>query len=299
MPGDFREIQGTLWFHDHRIAFTSENVYKGYAGLLEYFSGPDRGYERPGLTAAADAVNLRLPSGWRNGRTWGNRDFDIYFLVQDVACSPDGQQFFDIVDTDGFLGDMIHVNYQWKPYLDVLPRKYRFRILSAGMSRWIQLAIADSLDPNTAQPVLLTQIANDGNMFPRFERNLPQLDQQGTAERYDIIVDFSAFPVGKKLYLVNLLEFSNGRKPDDTLTIGQALSGNSDDPAVGAIMEFRVVGSVPSVDAPGTMNTIANACGANDLSRVVDPDDLGPSSWLIPTVAPVRTREIEPGAGRG
>lgn len=297
VPGDFREIQGTLWFHDHRIAFTSENVYKGYAGLLEYFSGPDRGYERPGLTPAADAVNLRLPSGWRNGRTWGNRDFDIYFLVQDVACDSDAQQFFDIVDTDGFLGDVIHVNYQWKPYLDVLPRKYRFRILSAGMSRWIKLAIADSLDPNLAQPVLLTQIANDGNLFPRFVRNLPQLDIQATAERYDIVVDFSSFPVGKKLYLVNMLAFSNGRGPDAALTLQGALaegqSPNPQDPCVGAIMEFRVVSAVPSVDAPGEINTIANACGANDLSRVVDPDDVGPTSWQIPEVTPVRTREIE------
>jgi FtsP/CotA-like multicopper oxidase with cupredoxin domain len=298
VPGDFREIQGSLWFHDHRIAFTSENVYKGYAGLLEYFSGPDRGYERPGLSAAADAVNLRLPSGWRNGRTWGNSDFDIYFFIEDVAFAPDGQQFFDIVDTDGMLGDVMHVNFQWKPVLDVLPRKYRFRTLSAGMSRWIQLAIADSLAPNTAQPVPLTQIANDGNLFPRFVRDLPQLDQQGTAERYDFVVDFSrgqnpASQVGKEYYLVNLLEFSNGRKPDETLTLGQALSGLSPDSAVGAIMKFRVVSEVPSVDEPGAVNTIANACGANDLSRAVDPDDLGPSSWQIPEIAPVRTRVIE------
>ncbi|MBI2882444.1 MAG: multicopper oxidase domain-containing protein [Candidatus Methylomirabilis oxyfera] len=298
VPGDFREIQGTLWFHDHRIAFTSENVHKGYAGLLEYFSGPDRGYERPGLTAAADAVNLRLPSGWRNGKTWGNHDFDIYFAVQDQTFNADEQQCFDIVDTDGFLGDVLHVNYQWKPYLEVLPRKYRFRTLSAGMSRWVQLAVADSLDPNTAQPVPITQIANDGNIFPRFVRNLPQLDQQGTAERYDFVIDFSrgadpASQVGKRYYLMNLIEFSNGRKPDDTLTIGQALSGQSPDPCVGAIMEFRVVSSVPSVDAPGEVNTIANACGANDLSRVVDPDELGPTSWQIPTVAPVRERVIE------
>jgi len=295
VPGDFREIQGSLWFHDHRIAFTSENVHKGYAGLMEYFSGPDRGYERPGLTAAADAVNLRLPSGWRNKKTWGNQDFDIYLMVQDQTFDPAGQQCFDIVDTDGFLGDVIHVNYQWKPYLEVLPRKYRFRILSAGMSRWIQLAIADNLDPNLARPVRVTQIANDGNLFPRFVRNLPQLDQQGTAERYDIIVDFSQASgsltdqVGKRYYLVNLLEFDNGRGPKDTLTLGQALSGQSLDPCVGAIMEFRVVSQVPSVDEPGTMNTIANACGSNDLSRDNDPGN----DWQIPTVAPVRERVIE------
>jgi FtsP/CotA-like multicopper oxidase with cupredoxin domain len=292
VPGDFREIQGTLWFHDHRISFTSENVYKGYAALLEYFSGPDRGYERPDLSAAANAVNLRLPSGWRNGKTWGNRDFDVYLLIQDVAFAPDGQLFFDIFDTDGFLGDVMHVNFQWKPTMKVLPRKYRFRTLSAGMSRWIKLAVADRLDPATARAVPITSIANDGNVHPRFVRNLPELDIQSTAERYDFVIDFSSFPVGQKLYLVNMLKFTDGRKPGAVFNVNQALAGDKDDPCVGAIMEFEIAEAVESIDEPGTMNTIANACGANDTSRVVDPNDLG-TSWEIPTVQPVRTRVIE------
>ena len=171
VAGDFREIQNTLWFHDNRISFTSENVYKGYAALLEYFSGTDRGYERPGLSADADKVNLRLPSGWRNGKTWGNRDFDVYLAIQDVAFDASGQLRFDIFDTNGFLGDVMHVNYQWKPNMDVLPRKYRFRTLSAGMSRWIELAVSDSLDPKTANAVPITVICNDGNLFPTFVRN--------------------------------------------------------------------------------------------------------------------------------
>ena len=291
IPGDFREIQSTLWFHDHRISFTSENVYKGFAALLEYFSGPDRGYERPGLSSAADKVNLRLPSGWRNAKKWGNRDFDVYLAIQDVAFNRDAQLRFDIFDTDGFLGDMLHVNYQWKPSMDVLPRKYRFRTLSAGMSRWIKLAVADSLDPNTAKAVPLTAIANCGNIFPKLVRNLSELDIQGTAERYDFVLDFSKFPVGKKLYLVNLATFSNGKGPDNPLNLKAALTAKAQqlDPCVGAIMEFYVKSEVPSIDEPGAMNTIANSCGANDMSLVNDPG----ADWEIPTVQPVRTREIE------
>ncbi len=297
IPGDFREIQNTLWFHDHRISYTSENVYKGYAALLEYFSGPDRGYERPDLTAAANAVNLRLPSGFRNGKTWGNRDFDVYLAIQDVAFSPDGQLFFDIFETDGFLGDVMHVNYQWKPTFKVLPRKYRFRTLSAGMSRWVKLAVADGLNPNTAKAVPITVIANDGNLFPRFVRNQTQMIVQGTAERYDFVIDFSQgrnpnTQVGKKFYLVNMLKFQDGRRVAAEFTLRQALSGDSADPCVGAIMEFEVVSEIPSIDDPTATNTIANACGTNDTSRVVDPDDLG-TSWQIPTVQPVRTRTIE------
>jgi FtsP/CotA-like multicopper oxidase with cupredoxin domain len=294
LPGDFRELQGTLWFHDHRISFTSENVYKGYAATLEYFSGPDRGYERPLGNAAADQVNLRLPSGWRNSKTWGNRDFDVYLVIQDVAFSKDAQLYFDIFNTDGFLGDVMHVNYQWKPTLDVLPRKYRFRTLSAGMSRWIKLAVVDSLDPDKANAVPITAISNDGNLFPRFVRNVTQMDIQSTAERYDFVIDFSrgaspAGQVGKKYYLVNLCEHQDGKGPSKFLSVREALSGKSDDPAVGAIMEFFVKSSVQSIDDPTATNTIANSCGANDMSRVNDPGD----DWEIPTVEPVRTREIE------
>mgnify|MGYP001569995933 CR=1 FL=1 len=298
VPGDFRETQGTLWFHDHRISFTSENVYKGYASMLEYFSGADRGYERALSNVTANNVNLRYPSGFRNGKTWGNRDFDVYLIVQDVAFAPDGQLFFDVFETDGFLGDVMHVNFQWKPVLKVLPRKYRFRILSAGMSRWVKLALVDSLDPNTANTVPVDIIANDGNLFPQRVRNQSELSIQGTAERLDIVVDFSRGltgntnlnnQVGKKYYLVNMLEFQNGRVISKTFTPRQALAGTSPDPAVGAIMQFEVASSVQSIDDPTVANTIANACGSNDQSQVNDPG----AAWEIPTVTPVRTRVFD------
>ncbi|HEX6364040.1 MAG TPA: multicopper oxidase domain-containing protein [Albitalea sp.] len=291
VPGDFREIQGSLWFHDHRISFTSENVYKGYAAALQYFSGPDRGYERPDLAPDANQVNLRLPSGWRNGRTWGNRDFDVYLIIQDVAFRPDGQLHFDIFDTNGFLGDVMHVNYQWKPTMDVLPRKYRFRTLSAGMSRWIKLAVSDSLDPGRANAVPITVIANDGNLFPQFLRNQASMDIQSTAERYEFVIDFSKFNVGQTLYLVNMLEFATGEKPDKVLSLREALTAKAqeEDPCLGAIMEFRIAGEVASIDEPGATNTIANSCGLNDTSLVNDPG----ADWEIPTVQPVRTRVIE------
>ena len=47
-----------MWAHDHRFFFTAENVYKGNLGMVNYYSGPDRGNEE-----LADGVNLRLPSG--------------------------------------------------------------------------------------------------------------------------------------------------------------------------------------------------------------------------------------------
>ena len=36
------------------------------------------------------------------------------------------------------------VNFAYAPVFEVLPRKYRFRILNACMSRFIQLQLADA-----------------------------------------------------------------------------------------------------------------------------------------------------------
>jgi FtsP/CotA-like multicopper oxidase with cupredoxin domain len=54
-------------------------------------------------------------------------------------------------------------------------------------------------------------------------------------------------------------------------------------------MQFSVVSSVESVDEPGTMNTVENACGVNDMSTINDPG----ADWEIPTIDPVRTRTME------
>jgi FtsP/CotA-like multicopper oxidase with cupredoxin domain len=131
-------------------------------------------------------------------------------------------------------------------------------------------------------------IANDGN-FVVNPITLTQLDEQGIAERYDIVVDFSMFRPGERIHLVNRLVMrDDGRGPKETLSLAAALAGIPGDPVVGKVMEFRVVTSVPSVDLPGFVNTVANSCGPKDKSQV--PAVL---TEQIPIVAPVRTRVIE------
>src|SRR5215475_3975143 len=103
VAGDFRELQGTMWAHDHRFFFTAEDVYKGNLGMVSYYSGPDRGNE-----PLNDGVNLRLPSG--RLLDWGNTDFDVNLIISDGAFDQAGQYFFDIFTTDGFLGDFPLVN---------------------------------------------------------------------------------------------------------------------------------------------------------------------------------------------
>jgi hypothetical protein len=98
-------------------------------------------------------------------------------------------------------------------------------------------------------------IANDGNImehavpFPNPEsQDLPVM---ANAERHDIVMDFSQFPAGTKLYLVNTLAFDNGRGPKAVIpladilneTFAPALNGSdrwSEDPAVSKFLELRV-----------------------------------------------------------
>src|SRR5215472_4105137 len=215
VAGDFRELQGTMWCHDHRFFFTAENVYKGNVGMVNYYSGPDRGNE-----SLVDGVNLRLPSG--SLLDYGNIDFDVNLIVSDAAFRQDGQLFFDVFTTDGFLGDVPLVNMAYAPSFEVLPRKYRFRILNASMSRFWKLALAGP----TGSAVPFQFIANDGN-FVVNPITLTTLDHQGTAERYDIVVDFSQFKIGDRVRLVNQLQMrDDGRGPALNLTLAQALAGN-------------------------------------------------------------------------
>lgn len=272
VAGDFRELQGSMWFHDHRFFYTAENVYKGHVGMLNYYSGPDRGNEE-----IDDGVNLRLPSG--TALDWGNTDFDVNLCLTDPATDAEGQLFFDIFNTDGFLGDLTLVNAAYKPFFEVLPRKYRFRILAGGMARFWKFALVNDL----GALVPMTVIATDGNFLPR-PVTVTSLDWQGVGERFDVVIDFSAFPIAKRLRLINMLEHEDGKGPKGQLSLGDTLRGNSRDPAVGAFLEFRIVGQVESVDVPGKYYKATDP----DRSRV--PAEL---TKVIPIVAPVRERVIE------
>jgi FtsP/CotA-like multicopper oxidase with cupredoxin domain len=270
--GDWRELQGSMWAHDHRFFFTAENVYKGNFMAVNFYSGPDRGNEK--LT---DGVNLKLPSG--SLLDWGNVDFDVNLVVHDYATVADGQCFFDIFTTEGFIGDLLCVNMQYAPFMEVLPRKYRFRILNACMSRFVKLALSWNW---TAVPFQF--IANDGNLVVN-PIDLLELDEQGSAERYDIVVDFSKFRIGDRIYLVNLLQQTDGRKPDKALSLREAMTGVPDkDPTVGPLVEFRIVSSVNSVDVPGYVHK------STTLDKSVVPVTL---TQQIPIVPPVRTRVVE------
>jgi FtsP/CotA-like multicopper oxidase with cupredoxin domain len=184
-PGDWQETQSTLWFHDHRMDFTSQNVYKGLASFYTLFS------KDINLDTDDETTGLRLPSD----------KYDIPLLFTDKVFDQTGQMFFDTFNIEGILGDQQTVNFKIKPYLEVDSRIYRFRFLNAGPSRFIELFLS-----NGAQ---FTRIANCGNLLPKAQ--VVTSIRLGVAERADVIIDFSSYPAGTEIFLENRLEQLNGK----------------------------------------------------------------------------------------
>ncbi len=239
--GDWRETMSTHWFHDHMLDYTAQNVYKGNAAMMNYYSAVDRGREGFQCNYSnPNNANLCLPSG--TSLDWGNRDYDVNLEIADKAWDNVGQLFFNIFNLDGFLGDRVTVNWGWAPYMEVRARRYRFRLLNASVSRYYKIAVVTQ----TGQRLPFYMIGNDGNIMEhavRFPNSESQdLPVQGIAERYDIVVDFKQVPVGTKVYFVNLIEHDDGRGPKGEVGLTQAFNGTyRGDPAVGKFMEFRVV----------------------------------------------------------
>src|SRR5258708_4871277 len=191
--GDINESLSTLWYHDHRVDFTSQNTYKGLVGYYLLFNQFDTGDETTGF---------RLPSF---------PQFDIPLVFADKVYDPTtGLLAFDLFNLDGILGDKFLVNGKIQPFFNVQPRRYRFRLLDTGPSRFYQFFLTDPNNLGATNPFWV--IANDGNLLP-----VPVQVQSvriGVAERVDIIIDFSQF-AGKTIYLENRLNQLNGQGPVD------------------------------------------------------------------------------------
>lgn len=183
--GDKREALNTLWYHDHRVDFTAQNTYAGLIGMHLLFDDQDTGDETTGL---------RLPSG----------DYDVPIIFFDKRFDVHtGLLAFDLNNLDGMLGDKWCANGVIQPYFEVEARKYRFRLLGVGPSRWWEFHLSDDS--------FMFQIGEDGNLLP--QPIARQGIRQGVAERTDVIIDFSKYKPGTKLYLQNRLEQHNGRGP--------------------------------------------------------------------------------------
>ena len=180
----------TLWYHDHRMDFTAANVYAGLSGVYRLFDEQDTGDE-------TDTKGWQLPSG----------EFDVPMMLHDVLFDQDGQVVFDPFNTDGILGDKYTVNRRIQPFFEVKRRKYRFRVINGGPSRFYRLFLKNG----SGQNVPFMVITGDGNFLtePLWTWSV----YLSVAQRVDIIIDFSQVDAGEHLYLWNGLLQTNGRGP--------------------------------------------------------------------------------------
>ncbi|MHC1744569.1 MAG: Ig-like domain-containing protein [Syntrophobacteraceae bacterium] len=146
------------------------------------------------------------------------------------ATHPDqwGKLFFRYHPNHGFVGDVFTVNCVAFPVLKVYKRRYRFRWLGASIARIYELAFMTSAngpqaDPGSQgqwkipdgvlwKPNAMRQIASMGGLLPSpIDRDSIQI---WPATRREAIVDFTDAPTDQVIYLTNVLEMPDGRKPD-------------------------------------------------------------------------------------
>jgi bilirubin oxidase len=130
-------------------------------------------------------TSLGLPSGGK---------FDVPLILTTHYFTRDGGLSNEKSQTTSIYGDTYLVNGQIQPYLAVEPRKYRFRILNAAISRVFNLTLVD--DGNVPAPMSI--VGSDGGyrQAPVATKNL----MVEMAARWEVVVDFAQY-AGKNLTL--------------------------------------------------------------------------------------------------
>jgi FtsP/CotA-like multicopper oxidase with cupredoxin domain len=185
-PGEWKNYEypnsctpRTLWYHDHGVHHTAQNVYMGLAAQYHIV---DRELEQ---ALEIPQYNPALPSV-------APGQYEVPLILGDVILTADGQLLFDDSGEDGLYGDIILVNGVPWPNMKVEPRKYRFRMLNGCLARGFQLRMSNGMP--------FKVIATDGG-FMQFAQEVTTF-RIGMAERYEFILDFAALK-GQKVQLLN------------------------------------------------------------------------------------------------
>ncbi|KAH8657411.1 Cupredoxin [Tricladium varicosporioides] len=170
----------TLWYHDHAIDHTAENAYFGQAGF--YILTDDK-EKASGLPQGKYDIPLAL----------SGKQYDSKGQLVSPATQP-GVSLF---------GDIIHVNGQPWPFLDVEPRKYRFRILDTSISRTFRIYFVDNLSVKEEETAKHIQFYVVGSDSGRTSKPVLTPDLWASiAERWEIVIDFAPY-AGKPIYMKN------------------------------------------------------------------------------------------------
>jgi spore coat protein A, manganese oxidase len=213
-----------LWYHDHAMGLTRLNTYAGLFGML--------------LLRDDVEDSLRLPSG----------RYEVPLILYDRDFASDGQIFYDVSGDPAspwipeFSADGILINGKIRPFLEVEPRLYRFRLLNTANSRFFLLSLSNG------QPLI--QIGTDQGLLGSPVR-LKRL-VLGCAERADILIDFSQ-SAGQTVHLrtgaFDILEFRIARQ-------SSVPAASASIPKVESITTLRTIERTPE-SAATTTRTLA------------------------------------------
>jgi spore coat protein A len=152
-----------LWFHDHAMGINRLNTYAGLFGMLLLRDQTE------------DALNL--PSGV----------YEIPLALYDRDFTRQGQLLYEESGDPvspwipEFQAEGILINGMIRPYLEVEPRLYRFRVVNVANSRFFTLSLANGQ--------AFHQIGTDqGLLAAPVEVKRTTV---GCAERADLLIDFS------------------------------------------------------------------------------------------------------------
>jgi FtsP/CotA-like multicopper oxidase with cupredoxin domain len=225
-----------LWYHDHVMGVTRFGVYAGLAGLWIIRDQRER--------------ELGLPEG---------PPFEVPLLICD--------RNFGLDEAGRLTGQLVHktdpevmeafapftvVNGKVWPVLQVQPALYRFRVLNGSNARTYRLVLLAGGEPDLGR---ITQIGTDHGLLAAPARVPPDGLVLASAERADLLVDFSGLPPGSELTLVN-----TAAAPFSGAAFPAARAAHAADPALMLpyphVMGFRVApGPVTRPAVPGELAT--------------------------------------------
>jgi spore coat protein A, manganese oxidase len=179
----------TLWYHDHAHHVEAENVYLGLHGFYIIDDGAERA--------------LKLPTG----------EYDVPIMLRDALLDENGTLVYTVHPPER---TTILANGVVTPHFPVARRKYRFRFLNGATERVFRLKLGGAD---------MIQIGSDGGLLPA---PVPRSEiELGSAERVDVVIDFSRYPVGTQLVLQDVtgpvLRFDVTRNADDPSRVPDTL----------------------------------------------------------------------------
>lgn len=280
--GDVKEAMRTFWFHDHRAAFTANNNYLGLNGMFLVYDSKDPGHE------FNTSGSLRLPG------YYGITDFPVILTDKKFCATASGRtEMFNAVGQAAPAGDKWIVNGKIQPKLTVRRRKYRFRFLNTGPAKTWDLTLIKpdgsvgtmvvvATDANFLEhPIPVDAGANAGNSNSTTTPIVPGAIRVSVAERYDVIIDFTEFPAGSKLYLRENANQFVGTTSPDPLPSGLLIEN--------VVMQFNVVNrewwfppDTPAI--PSTLTTYPTLPATNNTFEwqfVRDPPTANPRLFKI------------------